>query len=380
MKLDFKLAPKDKRLLLTLAIVAVLAISFFAFRAFNEKVDEVNKEISSLKVVRDDIVEKYQDKDKYEGKTYIYNNLYETIVNEYSAGLDQQSLIMNLVDFENKTESWINSATFTETAKSYEFGTTLSTNPSTEGEKVYSTDLCAYSTSTNLGFSGDYDQIKDLINRINTDNQKYKIDSMTLSYNSSEELINGTINLYSYSIAGGNRLFPPTDVDGVSIGTENIFVSDTHTSDVTGKTSLDVMKTDYDVYLNLNYSGSDVEAMVFGIRTDVLGKKSISSNTTSTEKLQIVFKGTKGNYSVSYKIGNEEFPGDGNTEPIMAGETLDFLILSSSRVGTEDTAVAKIDIINQTDKELNVGIVNDDTEKPRCQIASKKGDINVITK
>lgn len=379
MKFDFKLAPKDKRLLLTILIVAILVVAFLIFKKIDAQVDEVNNEITKLQTVKNDVSEKYKQKSTYVGKTQIYDSLYKEIINGYATGLDEQTTIMALVDFENKTDMWIGSAGFTAPSQSFTFGSISSTNPANEGQPVYATDFAGYTSSTAIAFQGDYENLKDFINRINTSPIKYKIDTMTISYSEGEELTSGTINLYSYAIKSANRYFPGTYVEGVPIGTDNIFQSSTHTAE-SGKNSLAVMAADHDIYLTLNNAASDADSMVMGIRSDVTGESRVTSNSNSKETVKVKFTGSNGDYKVSYSIGIDGTYPEDSTEgaAIVVGDSLDFLIVSGPRMGTKDKSVANVEIINKTDMQLNVGVLNEDGTDPRCIITKREGNVVLI--
>ncbi len=380
MKFDFKLAAKDKRLLLTILICVILVAAFIIFNKIDAQVDEVNDEIDKLQTVKNDVSEKYKQKSTYVGKTQIYDALYKEIINGYATGLDEQTTIMALVDFENRTNVWLSSAGFTAPSQSFTFGSISSTNPANEGAPVYTTDFTGYTSSTSLSYEGGYEEIKDLIYKINTSPIKYKIDTITMSYSEGEEIVNGAINLYNYAVKSANRYFPGTYVDGVNIGTENIFQSSTHSASEAGKNSLAVMAANHDVYLTLNNAASDADSMVMGIASDVTGESIVSCNSNSKETVKIKFTGSNGEYKVSYSIGiNGSYPEDSEEgASIVVGDSLDFLIVGSPRMGTKDNSIAMVEIVNKTDMQLNVGVLNDDGTDPRCIISKREGNVVLV--
>ena len=387
MKLDLKLAEKDKRLLLTALIVFIFIAAFFGFKTIDGKVTEMEEEKQKLMDIRKDLQVKDRHREEYTFKAMAYKALYEDIIGRYATGLDQETLIMDLVDIEESVVSeedrieagdlWIKQAGFTEIGTLYTFGNVTSTNPAANpGDKVYSTDLVGLSTNTNISYQCTYDALKALLNRINNYETKYKISTISVSYNDSEELVTGSIALSSFAITGENRIFPGTTVDGVGMGTENIFKSNTHTSNPIDSSYIDRMKNDYDMYVLLNSSASDMESIVIGKRMDALGRDRISVNSNAAENVTIKVSGSNGSYTVAYAVKDEEFP---STYPeggeLIVGETLDLLIMSSKRIDQDDTSTAKIKIINETDMVLNVGVIGDDVASPRCIITETQGDV-----
>lgn len=377
---NFKLAPKDKRLLLSVAMVIVALIAFLAYTKIDGMVDKVQKEVKGLETVKSDLQEKYRQKNVYTSKTYIYKELYEKIVNNYASGVDQQTVIMKLAEIEEKTGVWLKQAGLGQTGMIYEFGKITSTNPTKTGKSVYKTDLLGYSSTVSLSYECSYEQLKEIIKLFNESSEKYRVDSVTMSYSSTEQLVTGSISLVCYAITGANRFFPPTNVDGVPIGTDNIFSSSTHTENPVDRTYLDTMKSDYDLYLNLNDAASDVNAITVGQRSDILGEDSLSSNNNTEENVYITVFGETGNYKVAYKVGDDTYPiSDYEAgEDFIFGDSLDLLIISTKRNGDADLATAKLTIVNNTDVTLNVGVLNDDAENPRCVFDKMVGEIAIF--
>lgn len=379
MKLDFKLATKDKRLLLTLLIIAIVVVAFIIFRKIDARIDEVNEEIKALEAVRDDYDEKNQHRSEYIVKSEIYDLMYSNIINTFASGLDEVSTIMDIMDIEDDTNAWIKQAGFGRTGVLYSFGQIPSSNPSSSGSGVYSTDLQGVSSAQSLSYECTYDELKMLIERINNTDKKYKIATMTVSYNQGEELVSGSMSLNYYAVAGSNRMWPGAYIPGVSQGTENIFASGTHTANPVDKSYLDTMKSDYDVYVALNSAASDVDSIVVALRNDVIGDTRASVNSNSKEKVQIHVSGSNGDYKISYQVGNTTYPATdyATGAPLLVGDTLDILVVSKARIDANDTCVAMLTVINDSDMTLNLGILNDDTENPRCVVEQQTGNVIV---
>lgn len=69
MKFDFKLAVKDKRLIYTLIIAAIIIAAFFGYRAIDKQVDDLDKKTQELDSVYKDLQEKASHKNEYIVKT-----------------------------------------------------------------------------------------------------------------------------------------------------------------------------------------------------------------------------------------------------------------------------------------------------------------------
>ena len=380
MKFDFKLAVKDKRLIYTLIIAAIIIAAFFGYRAIDKQVDDLDKKTQELDSVYKDLQEKASHKNEYIVKTMVYDALYTRVINSYAAGLDEPVTIMDLADMEKTTDTWINQAAFTKVGTLYTFGQITSTNPSKAGKSVYSTDMLGIGSTETISYEGTYEQLKTLINRINNTNKEYKIDSLQISYNKAEELVNGSMVVNYYAVTGMNRPWMDIDIPGVSQGTKNPFDSNTHTTKPVDQSALEKMKSDYDVYLALNAATSDVESIVLALRNDVIGTTKVSANSNDKEKVQIHITGTNGAYKISYQVGDNTYPVTDydKGESFVPGESIDILVVSKERLSDDDKSTAVLTVINDSDKSVNLGVHNDDPENPRCIIEQTTGDIEIL--
>lgn len=380
MKFDFKLAVKDKRLIYTLIIAAIIIAAFFGYRAIDKQVDDLDKKTQELDSVYKDLQEKASHKNEYIVKTMVYDALYTRVINSYAAGLDEPVTIMDLADMEKTTDTWINQAAFTKVGTLYTFGQITSTNPSKAGKSVYSTDMLGIGSTETISYEGTYEQLKTLINRINNTNKEYKIDSLQISYNKAEELVNGSMVVNYYAVTGMNRPWMDIDIPGVSQGTKNPFDSSTHTTKPVDQSALEKMKSDYDVYLALNAATSDVDSIVLALRSDVIGTTKVSANSNDKEKVQIHITGTNGAYKISYQVGDNTYPVTDYDKgaSFVPGESIDILVVSKERLSDDDKSTAVLTVINDSDKSVNLGVLNDDPENPRCIIEQTTGDIEIL--
>lgn len=380
MKFDFKLAVKDKRVLYTLLIVAIIVAAFFGFKAIDGQVEEVEKKTQELDNVYKDLQEKASHKSEYIVKTMVYDELYTRIINSYATGLDEPTAIMDLAEMEESTETWISQAAFTQVGTLYTFGQITSTNPANEGKPVYSTDMLGVGSTQTISYECTYEQLKTLINRINNTSKEYKIDMLQVSYNQAEELVTGSMVINYYAVTGMDRPWIELDIPGVSQGTENPFNSSTHTTKPVDMSTLEKMKSDYDVYLALNASTSDIDSIVLALRSDVIGTTKVSANSNDKEKVQIHITGKDGDYKISYQVGDNTYPVTDYEKgaKFVPGDSIDILVVSKQRLTADDKATAVLSVVNDTDKTVNLGIINDDPENPRCIVDKTTGDIVVL--
>ena len=138
--------------------------------------------------------------------------------------------------------------------------------------------------------------------------------------------------------------------------------------------------TDYDYFISLDAFNAAADSVVIGPKGDRTGVQSISVNSSKVEELTITFdKNSDGNYVVSYSVGGVAYPAVNYAEGVefIPGSRLSLLVMSSERnpIG-EDVNGVKATIINTTDMELEIKIV-DDKDNPRFSISDKVGKIKI---
>lgn len=101
-------------------------------------------------------------------------------------------------------------------------------------------------------------------------------------------------------------------------------------------------------------------------------------NDISQVELELTEK--DGAYYYKYKVGNQSMPESGaalGTKFTPVGEDIVFAVFSQPREGIEDVAGMNLKVINNTKKNVNVVVSNDDTVKPRVAVTAEGGTVNV---
>ena len=379
LNINFEISEKDKKLLIVLLAVAILAAAWFlGYNNFMELKEGYKTETQQLKVKKKDLVEKNNNKEKYISDTQNYKNVYGKVLSGYANGSSQETLLLFLQKAEGITGSWIKSVTFTDSSDIYTFGAISSTNPSHRGQKVYSTDMKGNQSTITLSYEASYDAWKNLISFINGYYSKNRIDTISMSYNSTTGMVIGNITLSTYCITGSQRAFTTSPIQ-LPTGTENIFASESFVSSQSLRAEDEgaYIYSDYDCYILLNSSTSDIDACVIGKRNDAANKSVITSNNNSVENVTMKFAGSDGKYAVSYTIGDKIYPAQNyeSGDELNPQDTLDLLIMSSSRVSDSDKSGINLTLENESDMTLNVKVTNDDITSPRVNIGNKTGKI-----
>ena len=381
LNIDLKISEKDKKLLLILLAFAILACAYyFGYKNLTDLTQKYDQETSILKKKQIDLAQKNSNREKYVADTKNDQNTYSIIFSNYSNGTSQDASLAFINKLEMITGSWIKSATLSDPSMIYTFGNVNSSNPSTSGAKVYSSDMQGYKTTLTLTYEAKYDQWKNLIKFVNNYYSKNSIDSIAMSYNAVTGLVSGTMTLSTYAITGSQRPFTAPKIDSPT-GTNNIFSSnvfDSNKADFIDENG-EYILSDYDYFILLNSATSDVDSCIIGKKNDTSKESIISENNNGTEGVTVRVAGSAGNYTIQYKLGNITYPAANYNNGISftPGNTLDLLIMSSPRVSDADKNTIKLNIVNDSDMTLNVKVCNDDTKDPRVKYEGKTGSVNI---
>lgn len=379
LNLDLKVSEKDKMLLMILIAFGILAASyFFGFQKLTDMTQKYQNETTVLRTKQKDLIQKNKDKDKYISDTEKYKNEYNVTLSNYANGTAQDASLDFLNKVEMITGTWIKSTTLSDTTQIFTFGDVPSTNPSNAGSKVYSTDMKGYKTTLTLTYEAKYSDWKKLIDYVNNYYSKNSIDTIAMSYNDVTGLVSGTMALSTYAITGSQRPFISPKFN-LPTGTDNIFSSDIFNSKKVDNADQngEYILSNYDYFITLNAATSDVDSCIIGKKNNK--ESTISSNSNATEKVEVKLTGSSGNYKIQYKIGNITFPAKDyeNGVSFEPGNTIDLLLISSSRVSASDKSGISLNLINESDMPFNVKVYNDDIENPRVIYESKTGNVIV---
>lgn len=382
MNTSFEVSDRDKKLIMIVVAAGIIAAAYLlGYQKFADMTSQYQTEAAKLHSVQKDLIEKTQNRAKYENDTANYKKVYNSVFANYSSSINQDDQLDFLNKVEMITGAWVKGVTFSDAANVYTFGQVRSSNPSnTSGGAVYKTDLKGYKTTLTISYQAKYAQWKQMIDYINNYYSKNSIESISMSYNVEDGLVTGTASIATYAIVGSERKHvSPTF--SLPVGTDNIFnssVFDSTRIDVADNNG-DYILSNYDYYILLNSANSDVDSVIMGKKNDMTRESILTANSNAQLDVSVRFSGTAGEYKVQYKIGEKTYPltnYDAGTsfEP---GNTLDMLIMSSPRIDSQDTGSINLSVTNDTDMPLNVKICNDDTKSSRVKIANRTGNVTI---
>lgn len=374
-----KLSDRDKKLLsIVVCVVIIFCAYFFGFRKISESNVDLAAEITTNRTLLNNLKSMAAREEQYKEDTEYYTSEYNNILEKFDTGFSQEYSIIYVEKLEKANGTWVSQLGLGETVQLYKFGGIVSSNPINQGAAVYNSDYVGYGTTLTLSYECTYEDLLSLIEYINTYEFKCKIDSISCAYNKDDDIVSGTLIVTIYAITGSDRTFFNPIVQNPH-GTDNIFDSSVfepgNNSDIENGNNI---RNDYDYYIMLDSFKSDRDSVIIGPRSDSASTR-LTKNSNEREKITITFSGKDGDYTVSYRIGDETYPAT-NYESGVAftpGAMLSLYVFGADRSEDgDDMSGADATIVNDTDMTLYVKHI-DDKENPRFKIKEKVGKIEV---
>ncbi len=383
-----KISERDKKLLLILLIVAILFLPYFFFiQPSMDKMEEIDKEITELRSVKSQLDQWAVNAEYYKTEVERMAVEKETIFQKYPSGLSQEASILFIdqtektipislyqVSFGEDVAAQITSEADKEQIQAVEEATGDHTDMEVIADTTETTSLGGglqgIATSSQFTFSAGYEEFKAFLDYIANYRERMVITELNADYSVEMQTVEGSFKLLQYAIAGETRepvkVMEPNRLQGTS----NVFMQAAGNfgeADQAGEPA--------DFFLMLSQPEAIMEAKIIGKSGDTSEKTYLVSDDNSEQEVTITFEGDAGTYTASYSIGKKAYEGDKIT--FTKEGAIYFEILSSPRVGSDDKVAAKVSVINKTDVNVNVRVLEDDKEKPRVNIMGKTGAVLV---
>lgn len=372
-----KISERDKILLIILLIAAILGGSYFIFDKISKENVKLEEQVTNLSRRHSELVQKNANKHNYETDSIENNAKFDEILGMYKTSISQEQTLLFLTEVEKNTGVWLKQQSLDNPSDIYQFGRVTSSNPAKSGQRVYTTDNVGISTNTNVSYECTYDQLKTVLTYLREHGKKVTINNMSYSYAAATDMVTGTMSLTLYAIKGSERPEMDIDIKDVFIGTDNIFSSDTFTGTGSETSYKDRIINDYDLYVIVNRTGADKDAVICGQAGDTTNETVVSSNTGGIENVTIKITGREGDYRICYQVGTMQYPAENFDagSPFICGESIELLIMSSERGGNTDSSEISLRIINESDLVVNGAIMGDDPTLPRVNLDETKGPV-----
>lgn len=128
---------------------------------------------------------------------------------------------------------------------------------------------------------------------------------------------------------------------------------------------------------------SDLPTVMLGQANDTSNLSYVYADNSGTETVELVLTEETGRYYFKYKAGSNTYPLSYNGNGIEfkpLGDKIVLNILSTKRLNEEDLSGIALTITNNTKKEVEVIIENEDDNRPRISLASEGNNVKVTKK
>lgn len=263
-----------------------------------------------------------------------------------------------------------------------------STNNEVDGE---STESSSENIATSeqlkiaINFNGSYENLKNFISAVEKYDRKIVITNISITANSQDNL-SGVMNLEFHAVpklSGEDEEYLEWTLKNV-YGKDILFSS----SEATGAYSSTIEEQNNeedlkDFVIMLRTPSSELPTLTMGKAKDDLRESYIYSDNEKTEEVEITFDEIDGKTYFKYNTSSSYYPKDESSygkEFTPKSKDIVVEILSENRNGDSDNSGIKLSIINNTSKNVEVIIEDDDTFNPRVSVISKGNTVNITKK
>ena len=240
-----KLKKSDINILLIALGIAIAAIAyFFVFTKLNEKTDAMKANNASLQQEVDRLQELANNKQKFLDDTATMQDEIENIKAQFAAAYNPEDEVLYVRELEKNFDASakavnmpgtspmeVAQAAADQTAAPVAEESVDATDATGDAAPVDATaqtaapEILLYQTPVTINFVASYNSIKDIVKRLNTDEMRKSIETLSLAFDSETGDLTGTMLFNMYSLTGTDAVYTTPDVPGIIYGTNNIFNS-----------------------------------------------------------------------------------------------------------------------------------------------------------
>lgn len=239
-----KLKKSDVSLLIMVfGVLIAVASYFFVYTKFNEKTDVLNGENATLQTEVDYLQDLANNKQQYIDDTETMQAEIDEIKAQFPAEYRAEDDILYIRSLEKDYDASISSLNIG-TSSAIEVSAQQAQAPApapAEGDDLEGGDAQAaaapaeqqqptsqillYSTPLTVEMTSSYLSVKDVIAKLNTDQNRKSIEQLSASFDSETGDLSVSLGFSAYSLTGTEKVYTEPVVDGIRFGTNNIFNS-----------------------------------------------------------------------------------------------------------------------------------------------------------
>ena len=236
-----------------------------------------------------------------------------------------------------------------------------------------------------INFSGSYESLKKFISSVQNYERKIVITNITISSKSQEELT-GVMNLEFHAVPKLSDedmeylIWTLNNVYGKEILFSSGAASGAYASTIEEQNNKEDIN---DFVMMLRSSLSELPTVTIGRAKDESRESYIYSDNDKVEEVEMSFDEANGKTYYKYKTAGSYYPKDNSSEGKEFTSKSDDIVLeviSEKRGESSDNSGIKLKVVNNTSKNIEIIIKDDDTTNPRISLTSEGNTVNVTKK
>ncbi len=236
-----KISPKELNLLLILGGVLIFVVLYtYLFTPMRAEVADMRDDIASIeqKIKELEVHSAYAA--KYQEKTEAYRAAINEKLAVYPADIKEEDIVAYMLKMEEANDIEISSIAFAAAQELTSFqgvvNQTVQINVGSDEEaeeleklrqqsqtKEVATDMKVFRTGATVSAELSYQGLKDTINYIYNSGKPATLDSISVSYSSETNNLNGSLNISRYYITYPEAVYTPEELPDVAIGADQLF-------------------------------------------------------------------------------------------------------------------------------------------------------------
>ena len=218
----------QKLILVLLGILIFLGAYFGICKTYNSKRTNTESQISELSVELDTLRAYSADQSSYQSEIDRIGAEINSTLSKYPSDVRSEDLIMFAIELEEKIGINIDSVSVAVPESVSTFSI-----PRYSRDSYQIVPIAALRTGMTISCALSYEQLKKLIDYVYASSKKSDISNVSVSYNSANGELLGTISIDRYFVASEDYTYAETEIPPVEQGTDNPFGTFTVITDST---------------------------------------------------------------------------------------------------------------------------------------------------
>lgn len=412
------MSERDKKLLIYLGAIVIIAAAYFLVtKPFMDKYDKIKAENMQLENVLREKRLAFEKQDLYLQGIDQSKDEISSILAKFPAANSDEKTIMFLSKAEKEDGVWISQIKFaeivenlienTESASEEEAAATQAavaqvdaeaTGEATdeaEAEAVLADeailDLTGFKgidTEVGISFASTYSGLKKLVEHLRDYDERLVIKNIESKYNKEKGLIESTMTISQYAVAGPGREEPEVKVDNVDLGRSDLFADagdsaigdllslmGQASSGINGDSASAGAGEGASYFIAVSGIVDGAPGKTIGRANDPEGRSYVTSNSNSDENIFFELTGANGIYHAKYELAGKAYE-DKEFSKSSDGNVV-LSIMSKDRRDADDDVEISLHVTNKADIPVKVIISSDDRSKPRVDVVETNGDVIV---